>query len=52
MKTLKYFILIAVSAVSLSSCVVRERGGLYVRGHYNVGPYGGRHWVPAHYENR
>lgn len=51
MKTIKYFMLLLSAVASLSSCVVRERRGGYgyVEGHYNYGPYGGRHWVPGHY---
>jgi hypothetical protein len=51
MKKIKYLILLAAMAVSfgMSSCVVRARGGVYVRGHYEYGPYGGRHWVRGHY---
>lgn len=49
MKTVRNLIIILALATGLSSCVVRERGGVYVRGHYEMGPYGGRHWVPAHY---
>jgi hypothetical protein len=51
MKKIKYLILLVAMAASfsVSSCVVRARGGVYVRGHYEYGPYGGRRWVPAHY---
>jgi len=52
MKAIKYLMLIAVSAVTLSSCMVQERGRLYVRGHYEIGTHGSRHWVPSHYERR
>ena len=47
MKKIKYFGLLAVLAVSLNACVVHRAG--WVRGHYAVGPRGGRVWVPAHY---
>ncbi|WP_166587572.1 hypothetical protein [Mucilaginibacter agri] len=49
MKTIKYFLVLLIAVASLSSCVVQERRGGYVEGHYNYGPYGGRHWVPGHY---
>jgi len=52
MKTIKYLMLALVTAASFSACVVRESGNLYIRGHYEVGYGGGRHWVPAHYERR
>ena len=50
-------IMIALLSISLTagltSCVVRERspgpGYVWVRGHYDVGPYGGRHWVRPHW---
>jgi hypothetical protein len=48
MKKLKYMLLLVAMAASFSSCVVRQRGGVYVRGHYENGPYGS-HWVPGHY---
>lgn len=47
MKKIKYLLLLAITAISISSCVVREGGG-WVPGHYNYGPYG-RYWVPGHY---
>jgi len=49
MKTIKYLIIALAITSGLSSCVVRERGAVYVNGHYEYGPNGGRHWVPAHY---
>ena len=51
MKKIKYLILLAAMAVSfsVSSCVVRARGGVYVRGHYEYRPNGERVWVRAHY---
>jgi hypothetical protein len=42
MKKIKYLIL-------LVAMVVRAHSGVYVRGHYEYGPDGGRRWVPAHY---
>jgi len=48
MKKLKYMLVLAAVAVSFSSCVVRARGGVYVRGHYENGPHGS-YWVPGHY---
>ena len=49
MKTIKYFALLLVMAASFSSCIVRAHGPGWVPGHYNYGPYGGRHWVRGHY---
>jgi hypothetical protein len=49
MKTIKYLVLLLVMAASFSSCVVRERATVWVPGHYDVGPYGGRVWVSGHY---
>jgi hypothetical protein len=49
MKKVKYLILLVAMAASFSSCVVRAHSGVYVRGHYEYGPDGGRRWVPAHY---
>lgn len=49
MKVLKYTWLLAMMVFSLSSCVVRARRAGWVPGHYEVGPYGGRHWVRGHY---
>ncbi|HTH81408.1 MAG TPA: hypothetical protein VL490_00650 [Mucilaginibacter sp.] len=49
MKTIKHFALLLLVAASFSSCVVRERRAGWVPGHYDVGPYGGRHWVGGHY---
>jgi hypothetical protein len=49
MKTIKHFALLLLVAVSFSSCVVRERRAGWVPGHYDVSPYGGRHWVGGHY---
>ncbi|HZY36544.1 MAG TPA: hypothetical protein VFE53_07845 [Mucilaginibacter sp.] len=46
MKKIKYLLLLAVTAISFSACVVREGG--WVPGHFNYGPYG-RYWVPGHY---
>jgi hypothetical protein len=37
------------AGLSFSSCVVRARAGVWVPGHYEVGPYGGQHWIPGHY---
>jgi hypothetical protein len=48
MKTVKYMVILVAIAASFSSCVVRSRGGVYVRGHYENGPHG-THWVPGHY---
>jgi hypothetical protein len=48
MKIIKYLLLFAVIMVATSSCVVRARGGVYVRGHYENGA-GGTHWVSGHY---
>jgi len=48
MKTVKYMIVLVAIAASFSSCVVRSRGGVYVRGHYEDGPHG-NHWVSGHY---
>jgi len=47
MKKIKYLALLLVMAASFSSCFVRGAG--WVPGHYDYGPYGGRHWVPGHY---
>jgi hypothetical protein len=47
MKTIKYFVVTLLIAASFSSCIVRRPG--WVRGHYDHGPRGGRHWVPGHY---
>jgi len=49
MKKIKYLILLIAMAASFSSCVVRVHNGPWVRGHYEYGPEGGRHWVPGHY---
>ena len=51
MKKIKYLLILVAmaSGLNMSSCVVRAHSGVYVRGHYEVGPYGGRHWVPGHY---
>jgi hypothetical protein len=49
MKNLKVLVLLLVTAASFSSCVVRERSGGWVRGHYEIGARGGRVWIPGHY---
>jgi len=46
MKTIKYFALLLVFAVSLNSCYVRR--SVWVPGHYNSTPRGPI-WVPGHY---
>ena len=48
MNTVKILLFVLVTAFSLGSCVV-SRGPGWVPGHYDYGPYGGRHWVPGHY---
>lgn len=48
MRILKYITVLVAIATSVSACVVRARGGVYVRGHYENGPHGS-HWVPGHY---
>lgn len=40
-------VLVAI-VTSFSSCVVRARGGVYVRGHYENDAHG-THWVSGHY---
>lgn len=50
MKTIKQALLGVLIAASFASCVVVARPAHpWVRGHWEVGPYGGRHWVPGHY---
>ena len=49
MKTIRNFALLLAIAASFSSCVVSEHRAGWVPGHYDVGPYGGRHWVAGHY---
>lgn len=50
MKTIKYLMLLMVTALTFSACVVRENNHrAYVRGHYEIGAYGHRYWVPGHY---
>ncbi|WP_167335412.1 hypothetical protein [Pedobacter kyungheensis] len=51
MKKIVNALLLLVMAVNFSACVVHTRAprGEWVRGHYVIGPYGGRHWVPGHY---
>jgi len=48
MKTIKYMIIALALSAGLTSCVVHERGALYIRGHYENGPRGS-YWVPGHY---
>jgi len=49
MKSIRNLALLLLMAASFSSCVVRTRRAGWVPGHYDVGPYGGRHWVRGHY---
>jgi len=49
MKTIKNLALLLFMVASFSSCVVRTHHAGWVPGHYDVGPYGGRHWVRGHY---
>ena len=51
MKKIVYALLFMVMIFSFSACVVSARAprAYWVRGHYNVDPYGYRHWVPGHY---
>lgn len=51
MKRIVNVLLLLVMAVNLSACVVSARvpRAHWVRGHYNIDPYGGRYWVPGHY---
>jgi hypothetical protein len=50
MKALKHGLLALVIALSFASCVVAVRPAHpWVRAHWEVGPYGHRHWVRGHY---
>jgi len=50
MKRIVNALLLLVMAVNFSACVSeRAPRAHWVRGHYNIGPHGGRYWVPGHY---
>ena len=54
MKAIKYLLLLLVTVVSFSSCVVREpvireHRSYWVPGHYEYGPYHSRYWVRGYY---
>gem|GEM_PF-1308636 len=51
MSTLRTALLALVISASFASCVVVAHPvhRRWVRAHWEVGPYGGRHWVRGHY---